>query len=186
VTETVEFEDTEETHQIVRREAQALEAIAQQTSRRPRILRVSEAGKTFQLELTGNGLGSIPQELYQLSQLKELCLSHNPLTNLGGLLNLLQLQRLYLHYNQLKTLEGMPNLQQLKELMLYRNQLTSLEGMPNLQQLRELYLQYNLLTSLEGMPSLPKLQEIRLENNPKLNDPERIQALKDRGVKVYT
>jgi len=213
VTETIEFQGGEQDHQLVRREAQALEAIAQQTTRRPRIYEVSETGQVYILT-AGRGLESIPQEFYQLPQLRKLELSYNKLSSLQGLPNCRELEQLFVYNNQLTTLQGMPNLPQLKfltlrnnalldlrnneltslqgmrnrshlkKLGLSNNQLTSLKGMPNLPQLRYLFLDANQLTSLEGLPNLPQLQDLYLNRNLELQDPKRIQELRDRGVTV--
>jgi len=120
VTETVEFKGARQSYNIVRREAQALEAIAQQANIRPRIYELSETGQTYELSLSHTKLGSILEELYRFPKLEALLLVDSQLTNLEGLPNLPQLKNLYLESNPLTTLEGMPYLPQLHILELRR------------------------------------------------------------------
>jgi len=74
----------------------------------------------------------------------------------------------------------------LHTLYLTGNQLTTLEGMPNLPELQKLVAWDNQLTTFEGLPNLPNLRKLHLAENPELNDPKRIQELRDKGVIVYT
>jgi len=169
VTETVEFwRPFLAPLQIVRREAQALESIAQQISRKPGI-DVSETGQTYDLVLFNRGLCNIPQELYQFPQLYALHLGGNQLTTLQGISNLPELLHLELSGNKLTSLEGMPNLPKLHTLNLFVNQLTSLEEMPNLPKLQVLFLSGNQLTSPQGLPNLPQLQHLAIECNKLTN-----------------
>jgi len=53
--------------------------------------------------------------------------------------------------------------------------------MPDLPNLTTLPLNDNQLTSLESMPqNLPKLKILHLQNNPIVNNPEEMAALKER------
>jgi len=166
ITETVEFQTLEDTHQIVRREAQALERMKKPGCLpgyiRPSIRELGETGNIYQLGLDHMSLKRIPQELYQLPQLRGLVMNGNKLT----------------------TLNGMPNLSQLQTLYINQNQLSNLEGLPNLLQLKGLYLIGNPITSLRGLPSLPKLKTFDLSRNPIAVNSIGIHELRDRGVEV--
>jgi len=162
ITERVKFQGERNTHQIVRREAQALERIAEQTTRRPRIEKCSAARQTYELDIYNRGLDSIPPELYQIPHLQEL----------------------YLGWSQLTSLEGLPNFSQLRHLWLKNNNLTNLQGLPNLPQLHKLHLGNNQLTNINGILKLQNLGDLALWENPELQDLKTIQELKDRGVGV--
>ena len=58
------------------------------------------------------------------NKIKEINCSHNKLTSLEGIENLVNLRRLYLNGNQLTSLEGIENLVNLELLRCYNNQLS--------------------------------------------------------------
>ena len=89
---------------------------------------------------------SLPDEIGNLSNLKELNLYKNQLTSLPDEIgNLSNLRKLYLHNNQLTRLpQEIGNLSKLTTLYLYNNQLTSLpEEIGTLLNLNCLYLEGN-------------------------------------------
>ena len=97
------------------------------------------------------------KDLEKLTQLKELALSDNQLTNANVkvLENLTQLEELDLSDNQLTDVKGLENLTQLKDLDLSKNQLTSLKGLEKFTQLKYLW--------LTGNPDLTKAQIAELQ-----------------------
>ena len=97
------------------------------------------------------------KDLEKLTQLKELALSDNQLTNANVkvLENLTQLEELDLSDNQLTDVKGLENLTQLKDLDLSKNQLTSVKGLEKFTQLKCLW--------LTGNPDLTKAQIAELQ-----------------------
>ena len=69
----------------------------------------------------GNKLTEVPKGLEKLTQLKELDLNDNQLTNVKGLEKLTQLEDLYLNGNKLTDVKGLENLTKLKVLYLGNN-----------------------------------------------------------------
>jgi len=127
ITETVEYRNNDEvTNQIVRREAQALEAIAERASIKPDVwnLTVHHVRVYF---LTNSGLQEVPEELIQLPHLNILALNGNQLKTLQHLPNLPQLKQLYLGANPLKTLQDLPPLKKLAAIWIGNTQIPQQE-----------------------------------------------------------
>ena len=119
--------------------------------------------------MTDDILVQVPKDLQKLTQLEELTLTGNQLTDVKGLENLTKLEFLYLSGNQLAEVpKGLEKLTQLRTLNLYDNQLTDVEGLEKLTQLTWLYLNDNQLTSVKGLEKLTKLTKLYLDNNPDL------------------
>ncbi len=133
------------------------------------------------LDLSYNQLTTLPEEIASLQQLTTLNLNRNPLTTLPeAIASLQQLTTLNLSYNQLTTLpEAIANLQQLTTLDLSFNKLTTLpEEIASLQQLTTLDLSSNKLTTLpEAIASLQQLTTLNLNRNPLTKLPEAIANL---------
>ncbi|QLE44267.1 GTPase [Nostoc sp. C052] len=133
------------------------------------------------LDLSGNQLTTLPEAIASLQQLTTLDLSRNQLTELPeAIASFQQLTTLYLNRNQLTELpEAIASLQQLTTLHLSENQLTELpEAIASLQQLTTLYLNRNQLTELpEAIASLQKLTFLKLSENQLTELPEAIASL---------
>ncbi|MEH1819178.1 MAG: COR domain-containing protein [Nostoc sp.] len=133
------------------------------------------------LNLSGNGLRTLPETIARLPQLTFLDLSGNQLTELPeAIASLQQLTTLYLSRNQLTELpEAIASFQQLTTLYLSRNQLTELpEAIARLQQLTALGLSCNQLTTLpEAIARLQKLTYLGLADNQLTTLPEAIARL---------
>ncbi|CAL8255716.1 unnamed protein product [Merluccius merluccius] len=153
---------------------------------------VQAARKSGQLNLSGRGLGEVPQNVYRINvdtpeeanqnlsfgaadrwweqtELTKLLLSSNQLTTLSDDIRLLPaLTTLDLHDNQLTSLPGaLGELEQLQQLRLSHNQLSALPlEMCGLRNLHSLTLQKNLLETLpEELGQLESLTELVLSNN---------------------
>ena len=85
-----------------------------------------------------------------------------------GLEKLTQLKELYLQNNQLSDVKGLENLTQLTKLHLSQNELTDVKGLEKLTQLTELNLLSNNLTDVKGLENLTKLKTLSLSGNPGL------------------
>jgi len=125
--------------------------------------------KVKELDLDSIGLTELPKGLENLTQLKELWLGSNQLTDVTGLHKLDQLTDLHLNRNQLTDVKGLERLTKLKALYLSNNQLTSLKGLEKLTQLTHLSLDSNQLTKVpEELEKLPSLSWLFIRNNPDL------------------
>lgn len=126
-----------------------------------------QADKVLKLDLSGQNLAAIPQEIFQMKSLQFLDLSKNKIAEISDeIQNLSQLQELNLSDNQLNKVSAkIDELAFLQKLNLAKNQLTSLpEVMSNLGKLATLDLSENpnldfkkLLSELGYSRSLKKL-----------------------------
>jgi hypothetical protein len=123
-----------------------------------------------ELSIRGMGLTELPESLSQLTQLRQLNLSINPLIVLPEMLGqLTQLQSLILFSDKLIALpDWLSQLTQLQTLDLSHNQLKVLpESLGQLTQLQSLDLAYNQLTTLPAsIGQLEHLNYLRLGDNP--------------------
>ena len=99
------------------------------------------------------------------TNLQELYLSHNQVSDLTPLANLDQLQVLYLPHNQISDLTPLANLDQLAALSLDSNQVSDLTPLANLDQLQLLHLNSNQVSDLTPLANLDQLQILRLNSN---------------------
>ena len=103
--------------------------------------------------------------LANLDQLQELYLSHNQVSDLTPLANLDQLQVLELSHNQVSDLTPLANLDKLSSLSLDSNQVSDLTPLANLDQLAALSLDSNEISDLTPLANLDQLQILRLNSN---------------------
>ncbi|NEO73423.1 COR domain-containing protein [Moorena sp. SIO3H5] len=133
------------------------------------------------LKLKYNKIDKIPESIGNLSNLTHLYLSFNQLTNIPESIgNLSNLTHLYLSFNQLKKLpESIGNLSNLIELNLETNQLTNLpESLGNLSNLNRLELWNNQLITLpNSLGNLSNLTRLELWNNQLTTLPESLGNL---------
>ena len=99
------------------------------------------------------------------TNLQELYLSHNQVSDLTPLANLDQLQELYLSHNQVSDLTPLANLDKLSSLSLDSNQVSDLTPLANLDQLAALSLDSNQISDLTPLANLDQLQLLRLNSN---------------------
>jgi internalin A len=131
--------------------------------------RIEEARRhrVTRLDLSGQALTQLPEELEQLTQLQHLDLSYNQLTSIPETLGqLTQLQHLDLSYNQLTSIpETLGQLTQLQHLNLSGNQLTTMpEAFRHLTSLQELYLHENIVLSLPMVVLGPTRHNVMMGN----------------------
>ncbi|MCW5312506.1 GTPase [Nostoc sp. KVJ3] len=133
------------------------------------------------LNLSGNGLRTLPEAIARLPQLTSLDLNRNQLTILPeAIAHLQQLTSLNLSYNKLTTLpEAIVHLQQLTFLDLKDNELTTLpEAITELQQLTTLNLGNNQLTTLpKAITGLQELITLDLSGNKLRILPQAVTGL---------
>jgi outer membrane protein assembly factor BamB len=129
----------------------------------------ADLGKVKVLRNTHNNKWiKLPEGLENLTQLTELQLNGNQLTDVKGLKKLTQLRWLTLAHNQLTDVKGLENLKQLRWLWLNDNQLTDVKGLENLTQLQKLYLNNNNDLTKTQIAELQKaLPKCKIKSNPK-------------------
>ncbi len=109
------------------------------------------------VNLDGCNLTSIPEEIYELQNLKTLSLDFNQISEIyKEISNLVSLKHLYLNYNQLKSLpDSIGDLQSLKGLSIMHNNVNSLPiSLKKLKNLKYIYIRGTRITQapifLEG------------------------------------
>ncbi len=114
-----------------------------------------------------NKIKSIPADIRNLSNLKELRLARAELKNVSkGITELSQLQVLDLHYNNIQELPNLENLSQLININLFLNKLKEINGLEKLTQLQVLNLAANSIKEIRDVfDNLSELQELSLANN---------------------
>jgi len=147
------------------------------------------SGEVLTLNLKGTELEELSDHIAQLTKLTHLHLFNNQLQTLPeNIGQLTKLTRLDLDNNQLQTLpERIGQLTKLTHLYLAYNQLQTLpESIGQLIKLTHLYLGNNQLQNIpESIGQLTKLQTLNIWDN-QLQDCESVlDALREKGVRVY-
>jgi Leucine-rich repeat (LRR) protein len=172
------------------------------------LLRISNAVETKKLDLSGLGITTIPEQVFELSDLRSLSLKSNLLTELPReICKLSNLRLLNLRSNRLQSLPSeIGNLTQLVQLNLSKNRfdkfpleiltLTALQNLylnrcpihelpeeiSNLINLKTLYLQRCQLSHLpESIVSLP-LSDLHIDSNKIIGLPANISEFKQLRV----
>ena len=124
--------------------------------------------KVTVLNLEGNQLTEVPKGLEKLTQIRQLILNDNQLTDVKGLEKLTKLIYLNLGGNQLTDVKGLEKLTQLTKLSFQDNQLTDVTGLEKLTQLTLLYLDGNPALTKAQIDQLQKaLPKCKIYSNPK-------------------
>ncbi|XP_078583945.1 uncharacterized protein LOC144866449 isoform X2 [Branchiostoma floridae x Branchiostoma japonicum] len=138
------------------------------------------------LDLSNQGLTSIPEEVFDITDLEFLGVSNNRLTSIPEAIGRLQkLSRLNAYSNMLTSLpQAIGSLQKLTHLYVYHNKLANLPpGIENLQKLTVLSIFDNQLTEVPpGVYLLPNLEVLDVSNNKLSTFPpgvEKLQKLRE-------
>ncbi|MBS0603883.1 MAG: leucine-rich repeat domain-containing protein [Verrucomicrobia bacterium] len=117
------------------------------------------------LDLSNLGLKAIPPQITKYTQLRQLNLSNNQITDVSALENFTQLARLNLSHNQITDIAVLGNLTQLSRLNLSSNKITDVAGLGILARLEELNLYDNQITDVSALGNLVQLCKLNLSNN---------------------
>ena len=134
---------------------------------------LQELTNLIELYLSDNQLSDI-SPLKGLTNLMKLNLSDNQLSDISPLKKLTNLMELNLRQNQLRDISSLRGLTNLTELNLKGNQLSDISPLKELTNLTKLYLNYNQLTEISPLKDLLKLTVLYLQEN-RISD---ISALK--------
>jgi len=129
---------------------------------------LNEQGKVRDLGLYRceiKDLNRIIEPLKDLSNLKELYLSNNQISELSGLKDLNKLSTLYLMNNQIQELSALKGLNNLSTLNLGGNQIQELSALKGLNNLSTLNLRNNQIQELSALKGLNKLSTLNLSWN---------------------
>lgn len=124
------------------------------------LLRISKAieGKRQELDLSGLDLYEIPEEAFQLKELKSLDLESNQLSEIHNLDKFPFLRELNLSGNQISEIKGLDKLGELRELYLADNNIREIRGIEKLSALNILDLSNNQLSSIGIDPTERNVQ----------------------------
>jgi internalin A len=140
--------------------------------------------KTHQYK--GNRLTVIPQEIFQLTNLKELHIAYNQITAIpDAIAKLANLTELYLSKNQITAIpDAIAQLSNLTSLNLSNNQITAIpDAIANLANLTVLNLSSNKITQIpDTIAQLTNLTELELFNNQITVIPNKIANLANLTV----
>jgi protein phosphatase 1 regulatory subunit 7 len=110
----------------------------------------------------------VTQNLEALTNLTELWLGKNKITEIQGLDTLSSLVRISIQSNRLTSIgTGLSKLHKLEELYLSHQAITEISGLESLVKLNTIDMIHNRLTTLEGLPveALPELEELWVSEN---------------------
>ena len=117
-----------------------------------------------ELYLDDNNISDI-SSLSGLIQLEKLGLGRNQITDVSALTNLTSLSELDLSRNQITNILSLSGLTQLQKLSFGGNQITDVSALTNLTSLSELYLWGNPITNISPLSGLTQLQKLNLWRN---------------------
>lgn len=119
-----------------------------------------------ELNLSSLELNVIPPQIAKFTQLRNLSLYNNQITDISVLKNLVQLQQLDLYLNQITDISALGHLTRLEFLNLALNQITDVSALESLVNLRWLGLADNRITDASALASLTMLKHLDLKDNP--------------------
>ena len=154
-----------------------------------KIVNLLEGHTTFQD--TGGSLDFLLIEslvgLEAATNLQNVALGGNNISDVSPLANLSKLRYLDLRGNQISDVSPLAHLSKLRHLELKGNQISDLTPLAHLSALRHLDLRGNQISDLTPLAHLSELRYLDLRGNPLLSDAsidEHIPALQQRGVEV--
>ena len=120
----------------------------------------------FFLPACNNRMSTIDDEGEEtLTNLEELMLPENQISDIKGLETLANLKRLNLEGNQISEIKCLENLTNLEMLNLNRNQITELKGLQTLTNLKTIWMQQNNIQKLMDLNFILPLDTIYLSDN---------------------
>ncbi len=124
-----------------------------------------EAIYTVELLLKKAGTSDCNEAARILSNLTELNLNRNKITDITPLSALTNLTSLNLYCNQITDITGLSTLTNLTSLTLSENQITDITGLSALANLTYLNLYHNQITDITGLSALANLTHLNLSSN---------------------
>ncbi|PID49971.1 MAG: hypothetical protein CR991_03995 [Proteobacteria bacterium] len=112
------------------------------------------------LDLSGLGLDTIPEEVFDLTWLEALDCNHNQISDLSGLRHLPQLRVLNCSGNQVSDLSALRHVPQLQTLDCLSNQISDLSVLRHVPQLQTLDCSSNPISDLSALRHVPQLQTL--------------------------
>ncbi|MFC1994995.1 leucine-rich repeat domain-containing protein [Chloroflexota bacterium] len=132
-----------------------------------------------ELELGENQISDI-SPLAELTELKELGLELNQITDVSPLASLIKLERLWLSGNRIVNISAMSQLTTLKKLDLSYNEIRDISPLAELTKLISLYLWLNEMRDISPLAELTNLKELDLREN-QINDISPLASLTNLG-----
>jgi len=118
------------------------------------------------LDLSGKNISDLSSlETRKLTELKELSLSGNEISEISNIKNLNRLLVLYLVGNKITKISGLDNQTNLRDLHLDINRITKIDNLNHLEHLEWLGLSNNNLNTIENIDCLTNLKYLDLSHN---------------------
>ena len=136
-----------------------------------------------ELYLAGNQISDV-LPLTQLKQLKALGLRHNRLSDISPLAQLKTLVELHLGNNQLSDISPLKQLKQLIWLYLSYNQIADVSPLAKLNNLKALYLSYNQIADFSALAELVERLERYQNDNQTLVGPNAPVIIRDSNLRT--
>ncbi len=130
-----------------------------------------------------NRIKRLPSQIKRLTELKNLNLSDNRISDITPLAALTQLTSLELSHNQISDIAPLAALTQLTSLWLFGNQISDITPLAALTQLNELFLSGNQISDITPLTALTQLTSLWLSHN-QISDIAPLTALLEGGIPV--
>ena len=123
--------------------------------------------------------------LEDLTNLTELNLTHNDITEINFLQGLTNLTQLHLNHNDIRDLTPLERLTRLTQLNLMDNGITDIEPLKGLKRLTQLGLAHNNITDIEPLRELTHLISLELSHN-NISDIASLSAMRKLMLLILT
>ncbi|MCD4663725.1 MAG: hypothetical protein K8R68_00545, partial [Bacteroidales bacterium] len=123
-------------------------------------------------------LKEIPKTIVKFSNLINLNLSYNEITNITSLQKLKKINNLHLQKNRIKDISPIHDLIEIKELVLNDNEIIDISVLKNIKKIKKLYLANNHIKEISALSELSQLENIGFYNN-EINDISALSKLKN-------
>ncbi len=172
VLEIIENAREQNSNQIIIKEVKGLEKL----SHFP--IEIVELTQLKKITIKDCNLKIFPDSLTKLSNLENLILGNNSLTDISFINDLKGLKKLDLSINNVKNISSIKNLKNITELDLGGNQLSDISPLKELKNLMKLNLEYNRLNDISLLKNFNNLTVLNIEGN-QLNDISPLKELKN-------
>lgn len=114
--------------------------------------------------------------LEHATDLEDLELQYNKISDITPLANLIKLSKLYLYHNDISDISALSGLTNLNSLWIIQNRITDVSPLAKLINLQDLDIAYNKISDISSLAKLKELRDLNLYDN-KISDISALAAL---------